>query len=246
MKSKLSVLLVLVMFALCLPRAAVVHAVSVAGVSPCVAGRTAAPFGFWTWPANSRVTVYLREPDFSATDVAAVRVSVQNWDDSAAENGSHVHFSVQGLTSETKTGKGDMTLVRGAIYDQKLKHLALLEAHSLQVDTLIDYAVVIVDPSVRNPGMLTSVMAHEIGHSLGLLDCYQCNGKSTAMGLMKTAQQSNSIEGPTACDKEVVVTAYRQLFARAGRTASGPGFKKPVMDQGEESEADDTPVVDRP
>src|SRR5438477_13194377 len=70
--------------------------------APCVIGHTAAPFGFWTWPANSRVSVYLREPDFSESEVGAVRVAVENWDAAAVENGSNVRFVVRGLTHETK------------------------------------------------------------------------------------------------------------------------------------------------
>lgn len=212
--------------------------------SPCVAGRTATTFGFWTWPANSRVTVYLREPDFSAADIAAVILAVQNWDDSSLENGSHVRFSVRGLTHETKTAGGDMTLIRGDVFDNERRHLAMLQAHSLKEDSLIDYVVVVVDRSVRNPAVLTNVIAHEIGHSLGLQDCYKCNKKSTAMGLMKGGGESNGIEGPTTCDKEVVVAAYRDLLARGAQSATAR-LRKP-LDEGEEPEADDTPVVPRP
>ena len=214
--------------------------------APCVIGRTAAPFGFWTWPANSRVSVYLREPDFSAADVAAVKVSVRNWDESARVNGSNVHFIVRGLTHETRTASGDLTLVRGNVYNQKLRHLALLEAHSLKIDRMIDYAVVVVDFKVINPEVLTNVVAHEIGHTLGLLDCYQCNSKSTAMGLMKGADDSNGIEGPTACDKQAVGSAYRELLARGARAASAISLNRRVVDEGEDPEEDDTPIVDRP
>lgn len=246
MKTKISVLLLAVIAASYLHRPGVVNAVSGSGNSRCVTGHTAAPFGFWTWPASSQVSVYLREPDFSEADVAAVRVSVQNWDESALENGSNVHFTVRGLTHEIKTAAGDMTLIRGDVYGKNLRHLALLQAHSLKVDQMIDYAVVVVDLRVKNPEVLTNVVAHEIGHTLGLLDCYNCNSKSSAMGLMKGAGESNGIDGPTACDKEVVVSAYRELLVRGARAATTARLRKPVVDEGEEPEADDTPIVDRP
>ena len=124
----------------------------------CVVGRTAAPFGFWTWPANSQVNIYLREPDFSASYLSAVRVAVQNWDAAAAENGSNVHFTFHGLTRETRMAHGDMTITRGDVYDKRVKHLALLEAHSLRGDQLIDYALIVVDFRVKNPEVLTNVM----------------------------------------------------------------------------------------
>jgi hypothetical protein len=209
--------------------------------APCVAGRTAARIGFWTWPANSHVNIYLREPDFSADYVSAVGVAVENWDAAAVENGSNVHFSFHGLTHETKTARGDLTIIRGDVYDKKIRHLALLEAHSLRGNQLIDYALVIVDLRVKNPEVLTNVMAHELGHSLGLLDCYECSRKSTAMGLLKTASD-NGIEGPTACDKIAVMAAYRELALHVG---PAPTPQLPI-DDGEDPEADDTPIVKPP
>jgi hypothetical protein len=245
MKTKFLLLLVIIACAYSNYPRAVVAKTAETGNSLCVAGHTATTFGFWTWPANSRVTVYLREPDFSAADIAAVSLAVQNWDESALENGSNVRFNVRGLTHETKTAAGDMTLIRGDVFDNERRHLALLQAHSLKEDTLIDYVVVVVDRSVRNAAVLTNVIAHEIGHSLGLRDCYKCNKKTTAMGLMKRGGESNGIEGPTTCDKEVVVAAYRDLLARGGQAAVTARLRK-ALDEGEEPEADDTPVVDRP
>lgn len=240
MKSKLFAAFCLIVIALCIDSPTAIMAE--VGPSPCVAGRNAAPFGFWTWPAGSQVNIYLREPDFSDADVAAVSVSVRNWDQSAVENGSNVHFKVRGLTLETRTTSGDLTIVRGNVYDSKRRHLAMLQAHSLKEDQLIDYAVVIVDVRVKNREVLTNVMAHELGHSLGLLDCFKCNNKSTVMGLMRAGDESNGIEGPTACDKEVVVAAYRELLTRVARAP----LNIPIVDEGEEPEADDTPIVDRP
>lgn len=220
------------------PRAITSGIVSV----PCVAGHTAAPVGFWTWPAGTHVSVYLREPDFAVADIAGVTVALQNWDAAATEDGSQVHFSFRGLTRETKTAEGDLTLVRGDIYQEKVRHLALLEAHSLSNNQLIDYALVIVDITVRDPKVLTNVMAHEIGHSLGLLDCYHCRGGSTAMGLLKSADESNGIEGPTACDKTAVLTAYEKLSLHVAKSPAALQSVE-VMDQGEEPEEDDTPIV---
>jgi hypothetical protein len=210
--------------------------------TPCVAGHTAAATGFWTWPANSRVNVYLRAPDFSEDYVESVGVAVKNWDTAAEENGSNVHLIFRGLTHETMIGQGEMTIVRGDIYDKKIRHLALLQAHSLRSDQVIDYAVVVVDLRVKNPGVLTNVMAHEIGHSLGLLDCYGCSRKSTAMGLMKSGEEPNGIEGPTACDKVSVRAAYRELALHVKRAPN----TQAAEDEGEEPEADDAPVVRPP
>jgi hypothetical protein len=212
------------------------------GSEPCVIGHTAAPTGFWTWPANSHVNIYLREPDFTPDYVSAIKIAVENWDAVAVETGSNVHFSFKGLTRETKTTKGDMTIIRGDVFEKKVKHLALLEAHSLRSDQLIDYALVIVDFRVKNPEVLTNVMAHEIGHSLGLLDCYACKGNTTAMRLLKAATETNGIEGPTPCDKMAVLAAYRELALHVRRAPT----TKSEVDEGEEPEADNTPIIRPP
>jgi hypothetical protein len=244
MKQKQFAVFCLILIAICLdgPK---VNMAATGTSSPCIAGRTAPPVGFWTWPTNSQVNIYLRAPDFSEADAAAVKVAAGNWDQSAVENGSHVRFSVHGLTREMRTQSGDMTLIRGDIYDKKVRHLALLQAHSLKIDQLIDYALVIVDLRVKSTDVLTNVMAHELGHSLGLLDCYKCNRKTTAMGLLKTASESNGMEGPTACDKVGVLAAYRELLVQV-RPAATASLRKPLVDEGEEPEADDTPVVPTP
>jgi len=53
------------------------------------------------------------------------------------------------------------------------------------------------------------------------------------------------IEGPTACDKARVSEAYRELLVRA-RPAPKSLLASQAVDEGEEPEGDDTPIVDRP
>ncbi len=183
--------------------------------APCIVGRTAPPIGFWSWPANTRISVYLRTPDFSASDVQFVQTAVENWDANATANRSNVHFIFQGLTGDTKTGQWELTIVRHKVYDKHSRHLALLEAHSRKSDQSIDYALMLVDPLVKDPGKLTNVVAHELGHSLGLLDCYACEQQSTAMGLLNAGSGSNGIDGPTICDQQGVMSAYESLANNA-------------------------------
>jgi hypothetical protein len=211
---------------------------------PCVVNHTQAPTGFWNWPARSEVNVYLRTPDFSVDYASAAMLSILNWNRSSIENGSDVHFIFRGLTEELHAGHGDLTIIRGDVFNKKEKHLALIQAHSLRGDQSIDYALVIVDARVVEPKVLTNVITHELGHSLGLLDCYRCATESTAMGLMKSASESNGIDGPTACDIIAVQTVYRELAARSRRSAALSDEKK--IDKGEEPEADDTPIIKPP
>lgn len=241
MRTKLFVIsVVLIVAALYLDHAKTVVAQT---TTPCIVGHTSPSTGFWTWPVNSLVNIYLRDPDFSDDYVSAVRIAVQNWDAAALETGSNVHFIFHGLTAATKTAQGDLTIIRGDVYDNK-RHLAFLQAHSLLSNRLIDYALVIVDVRVKNPEVLTNIMAHELGHSLGLMDCYQCSRKSTAMSLLKTGTEPNGIEGPTACDKLAVVAAYRELALHD--TATAVSFRKPSVSEGELPEAVVMPAVKSP
>jgi hypothetical protein len=209
--------------------------------APCVAGHTSTSTGFWKWPANSHVNIYLREPDFSADYVSAVKIAVENWNAAAVEDGSNVYFDFHGLTIDTKTAQGDLTIVRGDVYDKK-RHLAFLQAHSLLSNQLIDYALVIVDLKIKNPEVLTNVMAHELGHSLGLVDCYECSRRTTAMGLLKTANEPNGIDGPTPCDKVAVLAGYRGLALQARPTTAGQLLVGEVA----EHEANERPAIRLP
>lgn len=209
----------------------------------CVSGRSAAPVGFWAWPSNTQVNVFLRQPDFSEAEAPAVRIAIDNWDLAAKENGSNVRFIFRGLTAETRTTGSDLTIVRGNIYDPKIKHLALLQAHSLRNDQLIDHALVIVDVTVDNNEVLTNVIAHELGHSLGLLDCYKCRKQTTAMGLLKTAHEPNGIAGPTNCDTNAVRLAYHELKQHVRPSPQALALARAKVDPGAEPEEDDSPVV---
>ena len=187
---------------------------------PCVDGRTAPTVGFWTWPANTEVNIYLRQPDFSASEVAFVQTAVENWDRALIESGASVRFVFRGLTTKTRMAQDEVTIIRSVVSDKNSRQRAILEAHSRQRDQFIDYALILVDPRVKNPATLTNVIAHELGHSLGLMDCYKCEGQSTAMVLLKRGDESNGIEGPTSCDTTKVSAAYAVLRPRNSAPAS--------------------------
>jgi hypothetical protein len=66
------------------------------------------------------------------------------------------------------------------------------------------------------------------------------------MGLLRTASEANGIEGPTPCDTSAVSAAYSALALHVGPAPSALRLKTTALDEGEEPEADDTPVVRPP
>jgi hypothetical protein len=243
---KLAILLTIGLMIGCLVSTTTAQSAKSAAV--CRAGETAPLTGSWTWAENSHVQVYVRIPDFAENEVPYMLVAIQNWDASYLENGSGVRFEYRGTVTEAKGCDACLTITRGETSDRR--HGAELHAFSKRVDQVIDYAWIVINPVNREAKSLTSVIAHEIGHSLGLLDCYSCNRGSTAMGHFKSTLKlfrtelvslSKGVQGPTACDGAQVKEAYREL-----RIAVRPSPKAALLEpqeEGEEPEEDDTPIV---
>lgn len=205
-------------------------------LKPCVERKTAAPVGYWMWKEDTHVSVYVRESDFKDKEIESILNAVRLWDEASAENGSNVRFNYAGAASSMKTDNNSLTIMRGAT--ARSEHRAEIKAFSRRGDQVIDYAAITIDPIVTGADAISNALAHEIGHSLGLLDCYSCKQESTAMWKLNSA----GIKAPTECDKEQIKEAYRQLklFVRPAPDAE----TQTTVDEGEEPVEDDTPVVE--
>lgn len=214
----------------------------------CTIGQTAPPVGSWTWAAESRVEVFIRVPDYSADELPALLRAIQNWDAGYREDEAGVRFDYKGTVSEARTCDGCLTIMRGRIADKR--HGAELRAFSKRMVQIIDYAQIVIDPGYKNADILTAIVAHELGHSLGLLDCAGCKRGTTAMGSFNTtfkilniqiADRSSGVVGPTRCDLMQVRAAYSQLRRVVGPAPALTAAE--ATDDGEEPEEDDTPIV---
>jgi hypothetical protein len=207
--------------------------------APCRIGELAPPIGFWTWAANSRVKVYVLASDFKPEIVPYLLTALQNWNSTAVANGSGVQFEYQGTTSQQLTCESCLTLMRGQVFDKSKRHATELRAFSIRHDQIINYAAIVIDPSLTNPRALTDAIAHELGHNLGLLDCYTCKKKSTLMNQLKAMNVPNDMATPTPCDVAQVRAAYQELKIHV--RPSPPN--RNLIDVGEEPVDDDTPVI---
>ena len=232
--------LTLIFFALFL-----VALMPVAGQTPAVAscrvGVQAPAFGFWTWAPHSTVKVYILTADFQTDELSYLLAPIRNWNGVLEETGSGVKFVYSGSTSAPLYCENCLTIMRGPVFDKTRRHATELRTYSAHRDQIMTYASIVIDPALTNPNALTNAMAHELGHNLGLLDCFTCKKRSTVMNQFKVVNVSNDMEGPTACDVAQVRAAYKELSTRV-RPSPAPGLL--LRDEGEEPIDDDTPIVE--
>jgi hypothetical protein len=223
----------------------ILSVVSLSGVAQtpaikgCKVGKDAPAFGFWTWAANSKIKVYILSADFNETDLPFLLQPLQNWNAVVGTTGSGVKFEYVGSTAAPLYCENCLTIMRGKVFDKVKRHATELRTYSARRDQIMTWAHIVIDPVLTNPKALTNAMAHELGHNFGLVDCYGCKEKSTVMNQFRSVNVPNEMEGPTECDIAQVRAAYKEL---AVRVRSAPQIVE-VVDEGEEPEDDDTPIV---
>ena len=205
----------------------------------CKVGVHAPPVGFFTWAPESRVRVFVVGSDFEDAHLPFVLAAVSNWNAVSESTGSKVKFEYTGTTAVPLYCDNCLTIKRGQVFDKSKRHLTELRIYSAR-DRLLTWATIVIDPLLTSPKTLTNAVAHELGHSFGLLDCYSCKAESTVMIQFKTVNTSNEMNGPTACDVAEVKRAYQKL---AAQLKPSPRPKSIVVDEGEEPVEYDTPVV---
>jgi hypothetical protein len=200
----------------------------------------APPVGFWTWATGTEVRVFGVEDDFKPEEIQSLLAPLKNWNAVSETTGSRVRFEYSGLRASPQYCENCLTLSRGPVFKTQERHLTELRAYSARNDGVLTWATVVVDFSLTNHQARTDAVAHELGHSFGLRDCYTCKAKSTVMNQFGPVNVPNEMPGPTACDVTQVKSTYKQLAPQARRTAQP---KSVITDEGEEPVDDDTPII---
>lgn len=203
----------------------------------CEAGVQAPAVGFWTWTAGTQVQVYVVERDFQPEDLPSLLAPLENWNAVSEITGSRVNFKYIGPKASPQHCENCLTISRGPVFDKKRHHLTELRAYSARNDRLMTSATIVVDFTLTNRQALTDAVAHELGHSFGLRDCYSCKAKSTVMNQFGRVNTPNEVPGPTTCDVAQVKSTYKQLALQVTQHKTIP------IDEGEEPVDDDTPIV---
>jgi hypothetical protein len=171
----------------------------------CRPGKTSTEALGWRWKPNTRVRIYYLKNNFSREETAAFSRAVNNWNKALTEIDSRIVFIIGGEREGIAEDNGSVTVLRGI--PKGKDRLGQLRFYSMSNGVM--RATMTISPVVTDLDALTSLMAHEIGHSLGLADCYGCQRGTTAMSAFKGENKGNDVFEPSECDKYVVATGYR-------------------------------------
>jgi hypothetical protein len=170
----------------------------------CRPGKTSTEALGWRWKLNTHVRLYYLKGNFSATEVQALSRAVNNWNSALEEIDSRIVFIIGGERKSVVEDDASITVMRGM--PKGKERLGEIKFYSMSNG--VNRMVVTISPVVNDLNALTSLMAHEIGHSLGLADCYGCRRGTTTMAAFKDDNKGNDVYEPSECDKYVVVAGY--------------------------------------
>lgn len=181
----------------------------------CRPGKTATQIMAWRWKPGARVRVYFLKNNFSATETEVLSRAVANWNKALQEIDSRVVFKIGGERESIAQDDATITISRGV--PKGKDRVGQLKFYSMSNGVM--RAHLIISPEVRDDHALTSLMIHELGHSLGLADCYGCKRGTTAMAAFRDLKKGNEVYEPSVCDKYTVAAGYQSERESQARVA---------------------------
>ncbi|MDT4953287.1 MAG: hypothetical protein QOJ02_1425 [Acidobacteriota bacterium] len=170
----------------------------------CRPGKTSTEALGWRWKPYTHVRLYYLKNNFSEAEVNAFSRAVNNWNSALKEIDSSIVFTTGGTRESVSEDNASITVMRGI--PKGKERLGEIKFYSMSNG--VERMVVVISPVVTDLDALTSLMAHEIGHSLGLADCYECKRGTTTMAAFRDNNKGNDVFEPSECDKYVVAAGY--------------------------------------
>lgn len=181
----------------------------------CQPGKTSAEANGWRLRPGASVRVYYRRGDFSSAEASALWRAVYNWNEALRGLDSGVAFLIGGESSGVVVEGTSITVMRGI--PKGKDRVGEIKLHSVTNGRA--HLVVIVSPEITGADALTSLMTHELGHTMGLADCYECRTGTTAMAAFR-GSRGNDVYEPSECDRYVVAVAYQARRSEQARITS--------------------------
>ena len=181
----------------------------------CRPGKTSTEALGWRWKSNTHVRIYYLKNNFSREEAAAFSRAVNNWNNALKEIDSLIVFTIGGERESVTEDNASITVLRDI--PKGKDRLGQLRFYSMSNGVM--RATLTISPVVTDLNALTSLMTHEIGHSLGLADCYECQRGTTAMAAFKDQNKGNDVYAPSECDKYVVASGYATEISTQARVA---------------------------
>lgn len=170
----------------------------------CRPGKTSPSALGWRWKPYTLVRIYYLKGNFSVVETEALSRAVNSWNTALKEIDAHIVFVVGGERESVAADETSIMVMRGI--PRYKERLGEIRSYSMSNGAI--RMLVTIRPVVRDPDALTSMMTHELGHTLGLADCYECKRGTTAMSAFKDDNKGNDVYEPSACDKYVVAAGY--------------------------------------
>lgn len=186
----------------------------------CVTNHNAPPANSYYWPPDSHVRVFFMRGMFTPEQRQMLFTAMATWTDAAAEAGAGVKFSYAGDTDELSQCNPCLTITRRDVNKQDRKHYAFFNPLKQDRNGLLLSAWIDFDFATTKPQALLGIMAHELGHGMGLWDCKTCQKHKTIMNGFPGINSNNGLTAPSPCDKEVVRHVY-QLHRRVESNPAG-------------------------
>lgn len=170
----------------------------------CQPGKTSPEALGWRWKPGTSVRIGYLKDNFSQAEKEAFSRAINNWNIALERTESQVVFVTGDELEGLAKNSASITVARGI--PRGRERVGEIRFHSIASGMV--RLTMTVSPVVTDLNALTSLMTHELGHSLGLADCYECRRGTTAMAAFKSKNKGNEVFAPSECDTYVVASGY--------------------------------------
>lgn len=179
-------------------------------VKQCSTNKNSPPASSWHWPAGTRVRVFLIRGMFTPSEQQAIREVMEQWNSLSGQSGAGINYDFAGEINQHENGEGYLTLTRIEIMKGTNNRYYAYFFPTRATDGSMRSAQITFDFKTTNVKALKSLVAHELGHGMGLWDCKSCKGRSTIMNGFPGVNSGNGLIAPSACDIQVVKMHFEQ------------------------------------